>query len=124
MLLAEDNLVNQRLALHVLGKLGCRVEVAADGEEAVRLWSAGRHDVVLMDCQMPGLDGLQATAEIRRREGNGRRTPIVALTANAMAGDRERCLAAGMDEYISKPFRADGLREVLSRLCTGLPATG
>jgi signal transduction histidine kinase/DNA-binding response OmpR family regulator len=124
-LLAEDNLVNQQLALHVLGKLGCRVEVACDGEEAVRLWAAGRHDVVLMDCQMPRLDGLAATAEIRRREEPGRRTPIVALTANAMAGDRERCLAAGMDEYVTKPFRADSLREVLSRLCAapGLRST-
>jgi len=116
-LLAEDNLVNQRLALHVLGQLGCTSEVARDGIEALRLWSAGAHDVILMDCQMPEMDGLQAAREIRRNEPAGKRVPIVALTANAMAGDRERCLAAGMDEYISKPFRVEGLREVLARLC-------
>jgi CheY-like chemotaxis protein len=121
-LLAEDNLVNQRLALRVLEKLGCRSEVAADGHEVLRLWAAGRHDVILMDCQMPGMDGLQATQEIRKRESAGRHTPIVALTANAMAGDRELCLAAGMDEYVTKPFRADTLREVLLRLCTAPPS--
>jgi signal transduction histidine kinase/DNA-binding response OmpR family regulator len=116
-LLAEDNLVNQRLALRILEKLGCRCEVAGDGHEALRLWAAGRHDVVLMDCQMPGLDGLQVTREIRSRESGERRTPIVALTANAMAGDRELCLAAGMDDFVSKPFRSDTLRETLLRLC-------
>ncbi len=115
-LLAEDNIVNQRLARHVLTRLGCEIEVAADGHEALRLWSAGEHDVILMDCQMPGMDGLQASLEIRRREQGKRRIPIVALTANALAGDRERCLAAGMDEYISKPFRMESLREVLARL--------
>jgi len=120
-LLAEDNLVNQKLALHVLGQLGCTTEVAPDGVEALRLWAAGEHDAILMDCQMPELDGLQAAQEIRRREQAGERVPIVALTANAMAGDRERCLAAGMDEYISKPFRAEVLREVLSRLCSAVP---
>jgi CheY-like chemotaxis protein len=121
-LLVEDNLVNQRLALRMLEKLGCRTELAGDGHEAVRQWAAGRHDVILMDCQMPGMDGLEATREIRRREGAGRRTPIVALTANAMAGDRELCLAAGMDDFVSKPFRIDTLREVLLRLCAARPA--
>ena len=116
-LLAEDNPVNLRLALRVLEKLGCRTDVASDGQEAVRLWAAGQHDVILMDCQMPGMDGLQATLEIRRREGAEKRTPIIALTANAMAGDRERCLASGMDEYIAKPFRTEMLRETLMRLC-------
>jgi PAS domain S-box-containing protein len=114
-LIAEDNTVNQKLAMRVLEKLGCFAEIAVDGKEAVTRWEQSHHDMILMDCQMPELDGYQATAEIRARErATGRpRTPIVALTANALKGDRERCLEAGMDDFLSKPFHVDRLREIL-----------
>src|SRR5207244_1066163 len=103
-LLAEDSIVNQRLAMALLGKQGHAVTVANTGKEAVRLWESGRFDVVLMDVQMPEMDGTEATAVIRIRESKtGRHVPIVAMTAHAMAGDREQCLAAGMDDYVSKP---------------------
>jgi two-component system sensor histidine kinase/response regulator len=116
-LLAEDNVVNQKVAVHMLSKLGCRVDVAADGEEAVRMWSTLPYDVVFMDCQMPKLDGFEATRMIRQREADKllQSTPIIAMTANAMKGDKEACLAAGMDDYTSKPIHREELREVLSR---------
>jgi CheY-like chemotaxis protein len=91
------------------------VDVASDGEEALRLLDAARYDLVFMDCMMPGLDGYAATAELRRREAGQARLPVVAMTANAMQGDRERCLAAGMDDYVSKPVSRDILRDVLGR---------
>ena len=109
-LLAEDSLVNQTLAKGVLGQWGHSVEVAMNGEEAVDMWEANEFDLILMDVQMPEMDGLQATREIRKREsGTDRHVPIVAMTANAMQGDREECLAAGMDDYVSKPFRRQEL---------------
>lgn len=116
-LLAEDNVVNQKVAVHMLSKLGCRVDFAADGEEAVRMWSTLPYDVVFMDCQMPKLDGFEATRMIRQREADKllQSTPIIAMTANAMKGDKEACLAAGMDDYTSKPIHREELREVLSR---------
>ena len=114
-LLAEDNFVNQKVAQRMLERYGCTVDVAADGEEALELWSHGGYQLVLMDCQMPGLDGFDTTRAIRAKEGVGRHTPIVALTANAMAGDRERCIAAGMDDYLSKPIVLDQLIRVLDR---------
>ncbi|MFN8544901.1 MAG: response regulator [Candidatus Binatia bacterium] len=114
-LLAEDNRVNQQLFRVLLGRLGCDLAVAADGREAVELFSPGRFDVILMDCQMPELDGFQATREIRALEAAGPRTAIVALTANALQGDRERCLAAGMDDYLPKPCTAEDLRRMLER---------
>jgi signal transduction histidine kinase/DNA-binding response OmpR family regulator len=117
-LLAEDNEVNQLLAQTHLQALGCEVTLAANGEEALRQWQAGPHDLVLMDCQMPELDGYQATRRMREIEAAqpGRpRTPIVALTANAMEGDRERCLAAGMDDYLSKPFTREALGTAIER---------
>jgi signal transduction histidine kinase/CheY-like chemotaxis protein len=113
-LLAEDNAVNQEVARVILASLGCAVETVADGREAVAAALRGRHDVILMDCQMPEMDGFAATREIRRQEAiRGGRVPVIALTANAMAGDRERCLAAGMDDYLAKPFDQKQLHAIL-----------
>lgn len=117
-LLAEDNLVNQKLATGLLQKLGHDVTLASDGQQAVDLYKAQRFDVVLMDVQMPRLDGLEATAAIREHEQSvGFRTTIVAMTAHAMKGDRERCLQAGMDEYLSKPIRGRQLADKFAELC-------
>lgn len=113
-LLAEDNPVNQEVALTMLEMLGCRVTVVENGLDAVRLATSRRFDAVLMDCQMPRLDGFGATAQIREREQE-HRTPILALTANAIKGDRERCLDAGMDDYLAKPFTHDELFRCLVR---------
>jgi two-component system, sensor histidine kinase and response regulator len=114
-LVAEDNPVNQRVAIHRLERAGCRVDVANDGLEAVRKSEATRYGAIFMDVQMPVMDGFAATQAIRRREGEGPRTPIVAVTAHTVAGDEERCLAAGMDDYISKPLRAESVERALAR---------
>jgi len=116
-LVAEDNPVNQIIAVRALKRCGCRTRVATDGAAALEALGEGPFDAVLMDCQMPGMDGFRATAELRRREhaGGGRRTPVIAMTASAMAGDIERCLAAGMDDHISKPMRHPILLETLRR---------
>jgi signal transduction histidine kinase/CheY-like chemotaxis protein len=117
-LLAEDNPVNVEVASAMLRGLGMEVACAANGEEALAAVRAGDYDLVLMDCMMPVMDGMAATAEIRRLEqqrGRARTTPIVAITANALQGDRERCLAAGMDDYISKPFSQQALADTLGR---------
>jgi PAS domain S-box-containing protein len=114
-LVAEDNEVNQKVAVHILEKLGYRVEVAENGREALQACQRTRYDAVLMDAQMPGIDGYEATRRIRALEGTGRRMPIVAMTASAMKGDRERCLEAGMDDYVSKPVTPDDLARVLQR---------
>ncbi len=117
LLLAEDNLVNQQVAVRMLEKLGCRVDVAASGAEAVELWQRFAYDLVFMDCQMPELDGLAAARQIRALEAAGERsrTPIVAMTANAMDQDRADCLAVGMDDYLSKPVNQAELAGVLAR---------
>jgi two-component system sensor histidine kinase/response regulator len=103
-LLAEDNVVNQKVACRTLEKMGYRVDIAADGRAAVKAWQTGRYDLIFMDCQMPVLDGYEATREIRLLEGATRRIPIVALTAHAMKGADLQCAAAGMDDYLSKPI--------------------
>jgi two-component system sensor histidine kinase/response regulator len=121
-LLTEDNPINQRLAVRLLEKRGHAVEVAANGRQAVDLLEQKRFDVVLMDCQMPEMNGFDATALIRERErASGGRTPIIAMTAYAMKGDRERCLEAGMDAYITKPIRTDELFQTIEYL-TSTPA--
>jgi len=115
-LVAEDNPVNQRVATALLERLGHRVTLAANGAEAVAKWREGKFDLVLMDVQMPELDGFEATRSIRDYERNGARTPIIAMTAHAMTGDRERCLEAGMDDYVSKPVRRDTLNAAIARI--------
>jgi two-component system, sensor histidine kinase and response regulator len=115
-LLAEDNAVNQRLAMRLLEKRGHRVTVAGNGREALDALEKDKFDLVFMDVQMPEMDGLEATAIIREKEkSSGRRQPIIALTAHAMKGDREKCLAAGMDGYLTKPIRPPELEEILEQ---------
>jgi signal transduction histidine kinase/DNA-binding response OmpR family regulator len=121
-LLAEDNTVNQRLALRLLEKQGHQVVVANNGREAVEAVERETFDVVLMDVQMPQMNGFEATAAIRAAErGTGRHVPIIALTAHAMKGDRERCLAAGMDGHVTKPIQGKALMELLAGLTAGAP---
>jgi PAS domain S-box-containing protein len=116
-LLAEDNMVNQRLAVRLLELQRHTVVVAGNGREALAAWEQQPFDLVLMDVQMPEMDGMETTAAIRTKEqGTGRRIPIIAMTAHAMKGDRERCLAAGMDGYVSKPIRADQLLQAIEDL--------
>jgi CheY-like chemotaxis protein len=113
-LLAEDNVVNQKLALRLLQQMGYRADLASNGIEAIESVERQPYDVVLMDVQMPEMDGLDATRAICARLPKGERPRIIAMTANAMQGDREMCIAAGMDDYLTKPIRVDRLVEALS----------
>ncbi len=114
-LLVDDNDVNRLLAMRQLQLLGHRARAVNSGAEAIKSVTDARYALILMDCRMPEMDGLEATRAIREAEGNGPRTPIVAMTANATDRDRELCMAAGMDDYITKPVSLDALREVLAR---------
>jgi CheY-like chemotaxis protein len=123
-LLAEDNAVNEKVACAILEKAGHTVEVARNGREAVRIMASGSFDVVLMDVEMPEMDGFEATAAIREREKHtGAHTPVIAMTAHAMGGYKERCLAAGMDGYVTKPIRHDLLLQALEEF-QGAPEPG
>ena len=117
-LVVEDNATNQKVASGVLRMYGCEVALAGNGREGIQAFSEGQYDMILMDCQMPVMDGYQATAEIRRMEleqGGKNRVPIIAMTGHALAGDREKCLEAGMDDYLTKPYKMEEALEVLQR---------
>jgi signal transduction histidine kinase/ligand-binding sensor domain-containing protein/DNA-binding response OmpR family regulator len=114
-LVAEDNVVNQKVAVRMLERLGLRADVAANGRETVRMFELLPYDLIFMDCQMPEMDGYEAAQEIRRREGPGRHVAIIAMTADAMAGCREQCLEAGMDDFVAKPVAMEALFEALQR---------
>jgi CheY-like chemotaxis protein len=115
-LIVEDNPTNQVLARRMVEKLGYEAEVAGNGTLGVDAWKTGKFDLILMDCQMPEKDGYVASREIRAAEaGKGARIPIIAMTANAVEGDRERCLAAGMDDYLTKPVKFADLGSAITR---------
>jgi CheY-like chemotaxis protein len=115
-LLAEDDLINQEVIIEMLESLSCKVDVVANGKELLRLMSQTQFDIILMNCEMPEMDGFQATIEIRRLENSAcNRIPIIALTANVVTGYKEKCLEVGMDDYLSKPFDQKQLSETLSR---------
>jgi CheY-like chemotaxis protein len=121
----EDNPVNQKLVVAMLQKRGHHVATACNGREALKAYDQSRFDAILMDIQMPEMDGFEATSLIRAREAlTGLRTPIIALTAHAMKGDEKRCLEAGMDGYVSKPVQLQDLYSALARACNGQPAAG
>jgi CheY-like chemotaxis protein len=123
-LLVEDNPTNQKLATRLLTILGATVTVAGDGQQALQVLETTTEvfDIIFMDCQMPHMDGFEATKKIREKEADRSHIPIIAMTANAMAGDRERCLAAGMDDYLSKPIDRQHLREALARYALAGPS--
>jgi CheY-like chemotaxis protein len=114
-LVAEDNVVNQKVAIRMLEKLGLRADVAGNGREAVEMLRILPYDIVFMDCQMPEMNGYEAIGEIRHREHPNRHVPVIAMTADAIAGSRERCIEAGMDDYIAKPVKMEALIDALKR---------
>ena len=114
-LLVEDDRIARYVVEKMLKETGCRVDTVSDGRGAVAAVAAGKYDVVLLDCQMPIMDGYEATARIRQLEGKRRHTPIVAMTASVMQGQRERCLAAGMDDFLGKPLDLQRLESALAR---------
>jgi CheY-like chemotaxis protein len=118
LLVAEDNRINQLYIVELLKLLGCTCDVVVNGEEVLSAVAQTQYDLILMDCQMPEMDGFVATQEIRKREASSKLSghlPIIALTANALKGDREHCLEVGMDDYLSKPLEVGALRTVLSK---------
>lgn len=117
-LVVEDNHINQHVAQRMLGRLGCAVEIAADGGEALARLARGRYDIVFMDCGLPGMDGYEVTRLFRQREDGTDHTPVVAMTAAALEGDREKCLAAGMDDYLTKPLDLEMLARAVARWAT------
>jgi CheY-like chemotaxis protein/HPt (histidine-containing phosphotransfer) domain-containing protein len=123
LLLAEDNVINQKVAIAMLSSVGYEIDTVLDGAAAVQAAASHAYDAILMDCQMPELSGYEATAAIRAREGSGRHTPIIAMTAGARHEDRERCLAAGMDGYLAKPVSKDALLALVARLVKNGPTT-
>lgn len=118
-LLVEDNPVNQEVAREMLEFLGCNLEIAFNGKESIDMFALKNYDLILMDCQMPEMDGYEATSHIRKmelfRNYQNHRTPIIALTAHAMKGDRDVCIKSGMDDYLSKPFNLGELQSILKR---------
>jgi CheY-like chemotaxis protein len=114
-LVVEDNAVNQKVAKRMLEKAGCKIDIVGNGFEAIEAVESLPYDLVFMDCQMPEMDGFEATGEIRKQEVDGQRLPIIAMTANALAGDRQRCLQSGMDDYISKPVKAADLYAMIEK---------
>jgi CheY-like chemotaxis protein len=112
-LMAEDNPINQRVGMLILQRAGFLIDVVSDGHEAVAAHTANPYDLILMDCQMPAMDGFEASREIRSLKS--KQPIIIAVTANALAGERERCLRAGMDDYLSKPFQAEQLVAVVKK---------
>jgi CheY-like chemotaxis protein len=115
-LLAEDNAINCKVAVKLLEKFQCTVDVARHGGFAIEAVARAEYDLVLMDCQMPEVDGFEATRRLRQAElGTGRHLPIIALTANVMQGDAERCLAAGMDDHLPKPIKSEDLQRMIAK---------
>lgn len=114
-LVVDDYIVNQELTKEMLEMMKCEVDVAEDGNEALSLYKEGTYNLIFMDVQMPGMDGYEVTRQIRALEGEAKHTPIIAVTANALVGDREKCLEAGMDDYISKPIKGSDLEMMLEK---------
>jgi len=114
-LVADDYSINSELVQEMLEMMECHVDSAEDGQQASEMHKQNNYDIIFMDIQMPVKDGYEATKEIRRFEGDNNHTPIIAITANALQGDKEKCLAAGMDDYISKPIRGENLETILTK---------